>query len=519
MTANNQSSQRTTGENMNRRQFIQKSLIGLTLLPQAGNAMGTLLGGVGQDDFIHPVFPKVDFYLPDLEQGQPLNGKQRFTLTLQQGKTKILPDVTTQTIGINQDFLGPVIRIKKGQKLRMEVTNQLNEVAALHWHGMILPATEDGGPHQPISPGKTWIAEWDVINEPSTLFYHSHTHQHTGSQVWRGLGGQMQVVDEERDAELGLPHEYGMDDFPVILMDRAFDETGEFIYSNERMNKMQGMHGDTMLVNGRANSVLRPQKDRIRLRLHNASNARFYDLVFSDKRSFQVIAGDGGLLETPQTLNRLRLSPAERAEILVDLSDHQPVSLKTLAGYGNLSMGMGGMMRDTSKLDQDYDLFHIDPRKSEATKPSMIERLIPLPDWSNVEIAQTRTMNLEMQMGPRMMFGSGGFTINGQAMQMEVINERLTANSFEIWHLKNPSMMHHPFHIHNTQFKILDRNGQEPYPWEQGLKDTVTVHRDETVRILLPTGPYHNNQEPYMYHCHILEHEDAGMMGQFVVTT
>ncbi len=111
-------------------------------------------------------------------------------------------------------------------------------------------------------------------------------------------------------------------------MDRAFDETGEFIYSNERMNKMQGMHGDTMLVNGRANSVLRPQKDRIRLRLHNASNARFYDLVFSDKRSFQVIAGDGGLLETPQTLNRLRLSPAERAEILVDLSDHQPVSLK-----------------------------------------------------------------------------------------------------------------------------------------------------------------------------------------------
>ncbi len=136
----------------------------------------------------------MDFYLPDLEQGQPLNGKQRFTLTLQQGKTKILPDVTTQTIGINQEFLGPVIRIKKGQKLRMEVTNQLNEVAALHWHGMILPATEDGGPHQPISPGKTWIAEWDVINEPSTLFYHSHTHQHTGSQVWRGLGGQMQVL-------------------------------------------------------------------------------------------------------------------------------------------------------------------------------------------------------------------------------------------------------------------------------------------------------------------------------------
>lgn len=502
---------------MNRRDFLRQGLAISSGLITA-TVPFSFAGAFGQTVDSNANFRLNDFNLPDLDEGQTIQGKQVFKLALQQGETQILANKATQTIGINQDFLGPVLRMKKGQVVKMQVTNKLNETAALHWHGMVLPATEDGGPHQAIQPNNTWVAEWKILNETSTLFYHSHTHNQTGQQVWRGLGGQMQIVDEDQDADLGIPHEYGVDDYPVILMDRAFDESGNFYYNNTRMDKMRGMHGDVMLVNGVANSVLKPKKTRVRLRLHNASNARFYDLVFSDNRPFELIASDGGLLEKPTSLRQIRLAPAERAEIIVDLSDRKPITLRTIKGYGNLSMRMGMMGgNNVDYLDQNFDLLHIDSSQSKQSSAFKTSQLVSLPDWSKVEIAQTRQMNLEMQMGPRMMFGSGGFTINGQAMDMNVINEVAYANTFEIWELQNPSMMHHPFHVHNTQFRVLDRDGRAPYPWERGYKDVVTVHADETVRILLPTGPYRNESMPYMYHCHILEHEDAGMMGQFSV--
>ncbi|MBO1928284.1 multicopper oxidase domain-containing protein [Thiomicrorhabdus sp. 6S2-11] len=501
---------------MKRRDFITKGFASAAGIVTGLNCSRISAKSFADSDFLSVKFPLRTFNLPPVETGESIQGKQVFKLNIQQGETRILPDTTTQTLGINQSFLAPVLQMKKGQTVKMQVNNQLNEPVALHWHGMILPASEDGGPHQEIAPNKTWNAEWKVINDPSTLFYHSHTHHKTGEQVWKGLGGQMQIIDEERDKALNLPHEYGVDDYPVIIMDRSFDEAGEFYYNNQRMNKMQGMHGNVMLVNGVANSVLEPEKTRIRLRLHNASNARFYDLVFSDLRTFELIATDGGLLSQAITTNRVRLAPSERAEIIVDLSDRKSISLRTVKGYGNLSMGMmRGMVR--GNLDQTFDLMHIDPRHSERVKAKTLSQLVLLPDWSNQAVAQTRKMNLEMQMGPQMMFGNGGLSINGQSWDMNVVNETLKVNTFEIWELQNPSMMHHPFHVHNTQFKVLERNGKPPLSWELGLKDTVTVHKDETVKILLPTGPYSSSSDAYMYHCHILEHEDAGMMGQFIV--
>ncbi len=515
---------------MKRREFLIGGLgvtAGIAAATSTTFAMGRMMGGsggmMGSGSYYQPSFARQDFALPALDEGVTVNGKQVFKLNLQSGETRILPKAPTPTIGINQNFLAPVLRFKKNQTVRMEVTNKLNETAALHWHGMILPATQDGGPHQAIKPGNTWVAQWKVINEPATYFYHSHTHNHTAEQVWRGLGGQMQIVDEDRDKQLGIPHQYGVDDFPVILTDRAFEESGHFYYSNTRMQKMQGMHGNVILVNGAANSVLKPKKSLIRLRLHNASNARFYDLHFSDNRPFQLIATDGGLLEQAQTLTSIRLTPADRADIIVDVSDGKTLSLRNKKGYSNLNTGMMG---GGSGLDADFDVFHIDASKaSKASKVKSFQtsQLVALPTWfksdlSKVDIATTRKLNLDMQMGPSMMFGSGGFFINNKAFDLNVINEVAKANTFEIWEFHNPSITHHPIHVHNTQFRILDRNGRAPYHWERGLKDTVIVHADEKVRILMPTGPYKDAKMPYMYHCHVLEHEDAGMMGQFTVT-
>jgi len=349
---------------MKRRDFLIGGLgvtAGVTAVSFAPFAMGQMMG---QRGYYQPSFGMQDFAVPALDEGTTIQGKQVFKLALQSGESRILPNASTATIGINQNFLAPVLRFKKNQTVRMEVTNKLNETAALHWHGMILPATQDGGPHQAIKPGDTWVAEWQVINEPATYFYHSHTHNHTADQVWRGLGGQMQIIDEDRDAQLGIPHQYGMDDFPVIITDRAFNESGAFYYSNTRMQKMQGMHGNVILVNGVANSVLKPKKSLIRLRLHNASNARFYHLHFSDNRPFQLVATDGGLLGQPQKLNDIHLAPAERADIVVDLSDGKTLSLRNKKGYGNLNTGMMGMMGGNRGLDSNFDLFHIDASKA-----------------------------------------------------------------------------------------------------------------------------------------------------------
>tara|TARA_R100001594_G_scaffold63515_3_gene97896 strand:+ start:48 stop:416 length:369 start_codon:yes stop_codon:yes gene_type:complete len=120
---------------------------------------------------------------------------------------------------------------------------------------------------------------------------------------------------------------------------------------------------------------------------------------------------------------------------------------------------------------------------------------------------------MNMPMG---MMG-GGFTINGKTMDMTRIDERVKLDTSEIWHIENTSMMAHPFHIHDVQFRILDRNGRPPSAAESGLKDTVLVSPGETVRLLLAFSDYSDPNTPYMYHCHILEHEDAGMMGQFTV--
>jgi len=505
---------------MKRRDFLLGGLgvtAGIATISSGSFAIGQMMSG---GNSYLPASPSLqDFALPALDEGTTIQGKQVFKLNLQAGESQLLPGLTTPTIGINQNFLAPVLRFKKNQTVRMEVTNNLNETAALHWHGMILPATQDGGPHQAIKPGGKWVAEWRVLNEPATYFYHSHTHNHTGEQVWRGLAGQMQIIDEDRDAELGIPHQYGIDDYPIIITDRSFDKSGAFIYSNTRMQKMQGMHGNIVLVNGVANSVLKPKKSLIRLRLHNASNARFYDLHFSDNRPFQLVATDGGILEQPKTLNRIRLTPAERADIIVDLSDGKPVTLKNRRGYGNLNTGM----MSNGALDTNFNIFHIEPSRAEKVSAFTTTELVNLPNWLNtqgvnVDIATTRHLQLDMQMGPAMMFGSGGFFINNKAYDLNVINEVAKANTYEIWELNNPSITHHPIHVHNTQFRIIDRNGRVPPPTETGLKDTVIVHAKETVRILLPTGPYKDENNPYMYHCHIVEHEDAGMMGQFTVT-
>lgn len=459
------------------------------------------------------------FQVPPLASAVRDGNKISFDLSIMQGESEFLPGRMTQTLGYNGNYLGPMLRVRRGDHISVKTINKLNVDSTVHWHGMILPAKMDGGPHQIIKPGDSMVSDFEIIQPASTLFYHSHAYHHTAEQVYYGLAGPL-IIDDEQSDSLALPQEYGVDDLPIIIQDRDFNDDGSFRYISMMPERMIGKHGSTVMVNGVISPLLKAQKMLLRLRITNASNARFYKLAFKDGHPFQVIASDGGLLERPIPVDHLDMAPAERFEILVNVSNKNQLILQGLEGAGNVTHGPMRMMG----MDQKMDIMFIDASDAKQSQHKAPQILSQHEDWSSVDIAQNRNLSLAMSMMGMMggMMGGGnasggGFTINGQSMDMERVDFRLKKNTFETWNINNDSPMLHPLHIHNTQFKVLSRDGRAPSALEAGFKDTVVVAPGEIVKVLVPTGPYADPEGYYMHHCHILEHEDGGMMGQFVV--
>ncbi|WP_428095890.1 multicopper oxidase family protein [Candidatus Thioglobus sp.] len=486
---------------INRRQFVQLILT-LAILPKQ------LLQAKG---FLSPN----SFHVPPLELGKRLGKDVFFDLDIRSGMSMILPNKATPTLGINQNFLGVTLLANKGDRVHIKVKNNIHKTATLHWHGMKLPAKADGGPHQSISPKHTWLSEFDIIQDAATLWYHSHQMHETGSQVYHGLAG-MFIISDDESKKLNLPDEYGVDDFPVIIQDKQFNRNGSFAYLSSMMDSMRGMKGNTILVNGVINPVLKAKKSLVRLRLLNGSNARTYQLSFNDNRAFSIIASDGGLLEKPVKANTIRLAAAERVEILVDVSDGAYPILRHTAIQESSGMGMMGMMRGMGNNDKNMNIFQIDASSALKSASSIPQILSKHDNPQQSEVTRQRKLVLQMQMEPRMMFGGDAFSINGKTMDINRIDEVVKAGSTEIWHLENASMMPHPLHIHNVQFKIIARKGGIK-GHELGFKDVVLVHPQERVSVIMKFPEFRDAKTPYMYHCHILEHEDRGMMGQFVV--
>ncbi|GJM11877.1 MAG: multicopper oxidase [Pseudohongiella sp.] len=470
--------------------------------------------------------------IPSLDSGTFSADSSSFDLTLQRGSHSFLSGLSTETLGINGSYLGPTLRFKRNQKVALQVSNQIGEPSSLHWHGFHLPPTQDGGPHQEIAANQVWNPSFDVVQFAGTYWYHSHVMHKSGEQVYRGLAGMIIVDDDEVD--LPLPANYGVDDIPIILQDRRFADDGPFVYMNRYEDRVMGMQGDTMLVNGTVNPVLTLGTRLLRLRLLNASNARSYNLGFSDNREFYQIASDGGFLEAPVPLTRLQLAVAERAEILVEFDPGEEVRLVNVAlppAFPEFPGAMSEMMRALNT--QAFDILHFRAQDSLQDNGELPAQLVDIFRLPAAAATNTRSFRLGMGNGMRSGedagpgrgarngrgggFGGGQFSINGRLMAENYINERIEFNTTEIWELTNNSPMMHPFHVHNGQFQLLDRNGEPPPANEMGWKDTVKVGPGELVRIVMRFTDFRDEENPYMYHCHILEHEDQGMMGQFLI--
>ena len=471
--------------------------------------------------------------LADLEPGELLipplleytveNGAKVFNVRLQEGQVEFVEGVTTETKGFNGDYLGHTIRVSEGDDVVLNVINELDQPSTVHWHGLHVPAEMDGTPHQLIPAGETWQASYPILNEAATMWYHPHAHGTTAQQVVEGLAG-MYIIDDGNSMSLDIPNIYGLDDIPLIVQDRNFVD-----------GVMQGIvrgggagvyYGDQMLANGRLDAWAEVPAKQIRLRILNGSLSRIYSFGFADGREFYQIASDGGLLESPVPTTQLLMATGERAEIVVDLSDGEEAVFMTLDDDRLRGGDNGG----------NYEILRLIPDTShemaESNPTPLPETLNVIERWTEEDADNVRPLVLAGQVttieDPTDLYlemdhdesqanaGGRGIPINGKVMDMERIDEVVMMGDIEIWEISNNGQPH-PVHIHDVQFQILDRDGVPPEPYEAGWKDTVLVSNGETVRVIMKFDTYANETIPYMFHCHILQHEDGGMMGQFIV--
>ena len=473
-------------------------------------------------------------------------------------------------------YLGPILHLRTGQKVQIKLQNALDAATIIHWHGLIVPPEMDGHPADSIAPGATYLYEFEVKNRAGTYWFHPHPHDDTAHQAYMGLAGLVLITDEE-EAALALPT--GAYDLPLVIQDRTFDADNQLVYlagesqghgghhgghpvggaamGHDAMAQTMGFLGDRILVNG-VPDLLLPIATRVyRLRLLNGSNSRIYKLAWSNGAPLTVIATDGGLLAAPVERSYITLAPGERVELWADFSQlavGDEVKLQSLA-YSGIEAGMlmNGMlmqMEETATLPngEPFDVLTLRVDRAEAetlTLPTQLSALARIDPTTADNAADPRIFALGMS--------GGQWLINGKPFIMDEVDasEQVAFGATELWEFRNelPSagnkhsahaghgqaggtavpaemidFMAHPMHIHGMQFQVLNRQIDPAYEagWrtlnegfvDEGWKDTVLVMPGERVQIGLRFVDYSGR---YLVHCHNLEHENAGMMRNFLV--
>ncbi|MBS1766880.1 MAG: multicopper oxidase domain-containing protein [Acidobacteria bacterium] len=451
-------------------------------------------------------------------------GVDHYDLTPAASSAELIAGVRTRTYGYNgMDYLGPTIRLTRGRPTQISLHNQLPPdpslmaemegmtlapgSTSLHLHGLICSAEVDLTPSYgaTLQPGGSAIGPVFTPDQPSaTLWYHPHPHMDTGRQIYEGLAGMM-IMDDPADASLALPNTYGVDDLPVIVQDRRFKADGSFDYLSQEAD-MEGILGDRILVNGVESPYAAVPASRVRLRLLNASNRRTYLFALSDGRPFQQIATDGGYLSAPATVTEVKVPPAGRAEVVVDFSGDPGKSLFLVSrAFPVPTVGDGDEAGARLAEGAAFPVMQIRVGAAQASQP-VPSHLATLPPLDTSHVTVNRQFDLEK---------GADDTINGKLFDMNRVDDQVHSGAWEIWTVTNwATDLSHPWHVHGIQFRVLDRSSGPLAPNDQGWKDTVLVGPGETVRMLMH---FDHQDGLYMYHCHILEHGDMGMMGQFVV--
>ena len=441
---------------------------------------------------------------PVLPEGQPLRelprllneageaGLFKARLAAEPGLVRFADRLDTPALLYNDG--NPVIEAREGDRVEISFRNGIpDEPTTVHWHGMPVPADQDGNPMESIASGSERLYAFDLPQgSAASYWFHPHPHGFTAAQVYRGLAGIFLVKSKDDP----IPAEYG--DTVLMFTDLRIAEDGSMPASN-MIDVMNGRVGDHVLVNGQKNPVLTVRKgEKRRLRLFNATNARFLRLTF-ENAAMALVGTDGGLIEAPVGIDDLLLAPAERVELIISFDRPGAAKLVTL----------------------DYDRGWMGPGKPEAAGITLLTADVseeaapnvpPLPaTLRSIEHLSKPAVTRRFVLTESMEGMEMKFLINGASFDMKRIDEVSKVGQVELWEIVNQADMDHPFHVHGTQFQLVERekNGAVTQPSYRAWKDTVNVAAGETVRILLRQDLPGRR----MYHCHILEHEDLGMMG------
>jgi FtsP/CotA-like multicopper oxidase with cupredoxin domain len=437
---------------------------------------------------------------------EPLRSPPEFVgpLVATPASGSVWPGRSTTLLTFGGVYPSPTIRVRSGDVFELRLENRLAESTNVHWHGIAAPAEADGYPTDLTRPGGTRDYRFQITDRAGTYWYHPHPDARTAAQVYGGMAGFL-IVEDDAQRALGLPA--GEQDVALLLQDRRLRADGSFSYAPSPMDLMTGYLGDAVLVNGTPDAELSVAATLHRFRLLNGSNARVFRVAFDDARTFQVIGGDGGLLERAESVTEFFLAPGERAEILVDFS-RDPIgrSLRLVslpfASRGVMGPGMG--MGPGSSQGAAFSILRLT-----VARPGPLlaapTALVPLQRLDAARAEVRRRFVMQMGMPPF----AGNLTINGLSFESGRVDVRADRGALESWEVVNVSNEPHPFHVHATQFQVVSRSSGPLGPHELGWKDTVLVWPGETVELALR---FERHAGLYVLHCHNLEHEDAGMM-------
>ena len=454
-----------------------------------------------------------------------------YRLSMREIQYKIHRDLpTTRVWGFGASSPGPTFEVKSGEEVLVEWANDLPRKHFLpidysvhgaeadkpqvrvvtHLHGANAPASSDGFPEDWYEPGKSVVYHYPNHQEAAHLWYHDHALGITRLNVYAGLVGSYFVRDAF-EANLNLPS--GSYEIPLTFFDRSLDSEGQLRYptsGDEKAPWVSEVFGEATLINGKLFPFLEAEPRKYRLRLLNASNARFFRLSFSKGLEFHQVGTDLGLLPAPVPLKQLLLAPGERADLVVN--------------FNGAAGGQIVLVNDGQPVLQ----FRISKSTSNDTS-SLPSQLRPVPPLDEATATKTRILTIGEQDDKRGM--AMRMLLNNAHWSMP-ITENPVQGSVEIWNLLNFTDDSHPIHLHAVRFQILDRRSFEPQdyyhggqihyigpvvqpaPNEAGWKDTVQAHPGMVTRIIVRF-----DAEPgrYVWHCHILEHEDNEMMRPYEI--
>ncbi len=426
-----------------------------------------------------------------LEDGSNQAGVREFTLTASPARLEFVPGKPTEAWAYNGMVPGPTIELREGDRVTVHFHNKLPQTTTVHWHGLHLPAGSDGSPLDPVLPGASRDYVFRIpIGSAGTYWYHPHPDMTSTEQVSRGLYGAL-IIRPATDPLAGIP------DRLLVLSDNRFTDNGAVDIQSHttpqgNIDMQNGREGEVLFVNGRTLPTLtvRPGEWQ-RLRIINAAAARVFRLAIPGQKLIHV-GNDGGLFEKPREVDELLLANSERVEVLIRGGEPGSRTMLRTLPYDRYDFHTRPKDWETPR-----DVVELRTTTDDPVPPIAIpSALRVVPPISTKAVAAQRVI----------VFAQG--MINNQTMDMARVDIRGRLNTTEIWQIENVVGMDHPFHLHGFQFQVLDRDGvPEPYvSW----KDSVNVPKHAKVRIVVRFEDFPGK---WMFHCHILDHEDMGMMG------